>query len=404
MKLYLKQILALPASVKWLFFTEMFFGFAMGLWGINLNFHLADNGFNDAAIGNIIAIGSFTTATVSLLTGRLCDRFGYKLGMVSGSLVRAAGIVMMALAHRPELIFLGQFLFSIGGAFIETSETPLLLNLAKDKHAHVVYNLSFCVYHFAMFCGDLTGGMMPGWMHRQLGGYGMSILICGVLFALMGAGRAFLPGSPPADTASRFNFGILKQPIMVWFLLYGLLTSFTGALILPFSMVNTIFRETFGISDHMIGVMYSLSTLASCVAFFIVPILLETWRSTVIAYGVLTLNVVFFILLSFVSLGLFILIWLAFSFLNSVLLGAVEYHMIKAVPDRVRGTYSGLNVTLGCIGSGIGAYLSGIFLTDFSYSSLLLLGSVAVGAQILVFAFGCNKYLAPESRYLMQAA
>lgn len=404
MKQYMNLIIALPMAVKWLFFTEMFYGFAMGIWGINLNFHLADQGFNDAGIGNIIAIGSFTTAACSLLTGRLCDRFGFKLGMVSGSLVRALGIIIMAAAPRHELIFLGQFLFSIGGAFIETSETPLIFSVAKEKDMHIVYNLSFSVYHLAMFSGDLAGGMMPGWMHEQFGGYGMSIVICGILFALMGLGRLFLPGSQAPAAEHKFSVRTMRQPIMMWFLIYGLLTSFMGSLILPFSLVNTIYRDNFHITDNMIGVLYSLSTLLSCIAFFIAPIVLERWSNTSIAYCVLSLNVVFFILLSFVGFNLFVLIWLCFSFLNSILLGAVEYHMIKAIPDRIRGTYSGLNISVNAIGTGMGASVSGFILTYFSYSSLLLLGAAAVVVQIFVYAFGCNKYLSLDSRYVLQAA
>ncbi|MCX7921113.1 MAG: MFS transporter [Clostridia bacterium] len=402
MRQYLRLIGGLPFAIKWLLITELLYGFAMGIWGVSLNFHLADKGFNDIGIGNILAIGSIITAAASLIAGSLCGRVGFNKGMFFGSIIRSCGIVIMATAPSYHYIFLGQVLFSIGGAFIESSEFPLLLSLLKGKNVQVAYNLLFCVYQLSMLFGNLCGGFMPGVARGSFGKYGMAILLCGISFALMGISRYLLIKDESKKEPTKMSYNIIKHPMVLWFLLYGLIGGIIANLILPLSLVNTIFRDSFSLSDNRIGIVYSLSTLVSSIAFFIAPIVLSYWRNTRIAFTILVLNMLIFIFISRTGIVLFIILWLAFSFFDSILPGAVESHMLQAIPQKDQGTYSGLGICGNYIGMGIGANLSGLFLTHIDYSWLMILGAVFVFLQLLVYFFGCRKHVADETEFHWQ--
>lgn len=393
MRHYLRLISELPFSVKWLLITEMFYGFAMGIWGVNLNFHLIDRGYSDAGVGNLIAFGSVLTAAVSLFAGGICDKLGYRQGMVGGCLVRALGVVLMGLAPQPSYILLGQVLFSIGGAFLRSSELPLLLGLVEDRYMQVVYNLSFCAYQFAMLFGNILGGRLPGYLQQQFSQYGFSIMICAVMFALMGMGRQLLPKVKSENPNGKLSLAIVTNPMIFWFLIYGVLGGITANIVLPLSMVNMIYRNNFKLSDSMIGISYSLSTFISALAYFIAPVILERWKHSRLAYVIFTFNILSFACFTSVGVVMFVVLWLGFSFFNSVLPGAVETPMLQMVSHKDRGSYCGLGISANCIGMGIGGILSGWFLNYMNYSSLMLVGIGIFVIQALIYKLKCLKYL-----------
>lgn len=400
---YFRLILGLPLSVKWLLFTEMLYGFSMGIWGVNLNFHLIDKGFSNVNIGNLLAFGFIITAVVALVSGALGSKFGHTKAMVVGCMVRGLGIIFMALSNRTEFIFLGQALFSIGGALISSSEFPLLLDLLEEKQMQVAYNLSFSVYQFSMFFGNIIGGFIPEWLHNQIEHYKITIVICGILYLLMAFFRLFLPNKKGQASSNISYFKVSNIPMISMFLLFGLFDGVIANIILPLSQVNTFYRQSFNLSDESIGLLYSLSTLLSGIAFFIAPILLEKFDNSKITIFVLLLCSFCFVLFSFVPLLLFIIIWLAFSFIISIIPGSAESNMLKAVPQSQRGMYCGLGISSNSLGMGIGATLSGYFLTNVSYTGLMITGAIVILIQLGVYIFGIQRYVHPKEDIIWTA-
>lgn len=390
LKKYFRAIIDLPLSVKWILVTELFYGFAMGIWEVNLNFHLGDNGISNIGIGNIAALGAIVTAISSIFIGEICTRIGYKKGMIFGCFIRALGIAIIA--GYPKSLLGGQVLFSVGGAFLATTEFPLLMNLIEKKHMTLTYNLLFCTYQFSMFFGNLAGSFVSNSVRTTISGHSTYILICAILFAIMGMGRIFLPETHVKSNSSKLKVNIIKQPMIKWFLLYGLVWGIIENLILPLSLVNTIYKEVFKLSDSMIGIVFSFATLVSCITFFIAPLLLSWWKQEQFILVLFLINITCFLFLSFVNIKFFILIWLIISFIGSIFPGAIESNMLQAINEEDRGRYCGLGVTANCIGMGIGAKLSGFLLTYSNYSVLMIVGAVIAVIQFFIYSYGCKKY------------
>lgn len=299
------------------------------------------------------------------------------------------------MALFPGSIFLGQSMFSVGGAFLSTAEFPLMTELIEKKHIQLVYNLLFGAYQFSMFFGNLVGGFAPKTNHIGVDAYSIIILSCSVIFALMGIGRAFLPNSKPKVSSSGINFDFLKNPMIIWFLIYGLIEGIIENLVLPVSLINTVYKNVFNLSDASIGIIFSFATLVGCAAFFVAPVVLEKYDINQLSILLFGINVCCLLLQSFASLYIFVFLWLISVFIITIFIGISGSNMLKAVDDD-KGRYCGFVVTANCIGMAIGGKLSGFFLTYYTHSLLMAFAAILVLVQAFTYFYISNKYFYSE--------
>ena len=104
MRHYLRLIKNLPFSVKLFLLTEMLFGFSIGMWSLNLNFHLLAKGISKLDVGTVLLFGSIATAVFSLVAGEMSDRIGFHKAMVFGCIMQGMGMILITFA--PSLAFL----------------------------------------------------------------------------------------------------------------------------------------------------------------------------------------------------------------------------------------------------------------------------------------------------------
>ncbi len=387
----MRLILQLPAAVKLFLATELCFGFGTGIWNLNFNFHLKELGFSEVDLGTIAAFGSVSVAMVSVIAGRLCDRIGYHPAMVLGCLLKASGMAIIAALPGMEFAFAGQLISGIGDAFILPSEFPFLLSLVDEKYKSLVYNLLICAYLFAMFFGNLAGGYLPlrtNWLTTR---YEFSLLLSSLSFAMIGAGRYFLPRRKIESESKALSFSILKEKKLVWFLLYGVAGMMVFNMIS--SMVNIVYRKHFGLQDSVIGVLFSVSTLASCIAVFLLPVIIKGFKNYHTAVAVLTLNSITLAVMSLAGMQLFASLWIGFNVLRITLPGLVDSPMLQSMPENKQGTYSGMRIFANNIGMGLGAVLSGVFISSSRFGFLLLTASFVTVLQLVIYWKGCSKYI-----------
>lgn len=392
MKKYINSILTLPTPVKRFLLTELLYGVAYAVWNLLYNFHLSARGFSIAQITLVSSLGLALTAVLSLAAGHLCDRAGFRPAMVIGCLFRAAGIAATAALPGTVSIYLGQMLFSIGTALILSSEFPFILSLVGRESGNLVYNLLLCVANLGMLAGYVAAGLTPGWIPDGYYKYSPVLLASGVFFALIGITRGTLPNKPATAAGKPGSLKPLADRKTLLFSAYGALGSVVFSLVA--SMANIVYRSSFHLSDSDVGFTYSLLAVVSCASYFTAPLITKKFGAKKTAAAALSLAITGLVVMSFAGTGFFIVLWLLFFFLNSLLAGTVDSAMLHAIPDGSRGAYSGVRVFANNIGFGAGTALSGLILSHSGYPLIMLAGAALTVLQLVVLKVKCEKMFA----------
>lgn len=391
MRQYFRSILALPLAVKWFLLTEMVFGLSIGIWSINLNFHLKSCGFVDLGIGSILAFGSVTTAVFSFFAGGLCDRIGFHPAMLYGCIIKGIGMVVIAFSQIPAVAYAGFLIMSLGDSFVLSSEFPFILSLAEEKLKSSVYNLLICAFLFSMFFGNIIGGYLPGFFEGMRDIYFIPVLLSGILFLLLGIARSFLPKKKVDFTTKKISFDVLKDKKILMFLLYGLIMALAFNIL--GSMLNIIYRDSFHIGDNTVGLIFSVATVVMFISSLMVPVIIKRWKSENTAVVVMAINIPALLIMSVADFKLFLPLWILYSFLRLTLPGTVDSRMLQAIPEGNQGSYSGMRIFSNCIGMGIGSTLAGVILEYSNYSILLICCAFFTLLQLLAYFLGCRKHL-----------
>ncbi len=388
---YFRTIGGFPFPVKLFLATELFFGLGIGIWSINLNFHLKANGFSEADIGMILSVGSLLTAFLSLMAGQLCDRMGYHPAMWIGNLLKGSGMIIIAVFPWFNSAVLGQIVFSVGESLVLSCEFPFILGLVSPEFRNMVYSLLISFYLFAMFLGNLFGGYMNSIFYIDKKPYFISVLISGILIIILGILRIFLPKVKSVERSGKFFIYYIGNPKIIRFVIYGILVGMVYNILS--SMTNLVYRKQFGLSDGEIGIILAVSTVAGCVSAFLAPELVKRFSHKKIAVMAQIINIIFFLVMSAASFGIFTASWIVTSFTRNLMPASIDSLMLQSIPEPEQGVYSGIRIFGNYIGMGIGAYLAGSIIMYSGTFLLMIAAAVASIAQMCVYLFGCRRFL-----------
>ncbi len=143
-----------------------------------------DMRLSGGVIGLILGLRTFSQQGMFILGGTLSDRYGAKVVILSGCMIRVAGYLLLALGQSLWPIILGACLTGIGGALFSPSIEALLAK--AGTHSEVNGKRSRAEW-FALFavCGELgavlgpvVGALLTGLGFRQVALAGAWGLCC----------------------------------------------------------------------------------------------------------------------------------------------------------------------------------------------------------------------------------
>jgi MFS transporter, DHA1 family, multidrug resistance protein len=134
----------------------MWFGFFMMMPLMAV--HITDDLALGATIaGLVLAIRQFVQFGLGLFTAALADWAGYRLMMMVGMLVRAAGFFWLAFAADVLTLILSASVSAIGGAFFDSSGKAALAALSKGYKRETIFSLNATIGNLGMSTGPLAG-------------------------------------------------------------------------------------------------------------------------------------------------------------------------------------------------------------------------------------------------------
>jgi len=132
--------------------------FAFGFLEVYLPLRLSDVGWKPAAIGPLFTVQVLSTTLSKPLMGRLTDRYGRVVLIVTGLLESAASMLTIGVTQNYWLLLLSSALFGLGLAAVTASTAALVTDLAHES----AYGAAMGVLSSIMDVGQSTGPMLGG--------------------------------------------------------------------------------------------------------------------------------------------------------------------------------------------------------------------------------------------------
>jgi MFS family permease len=352
-------------------------------WQLFFNIYMLQSGFTRDFLGIVNSMPALTGLLLGIPIGRLSDRIGRKKALFIGILMSGLAYLGQVVFKEPLLIIVMSALGGIFFMFIIVSGAPLMMKLSDASNRTLLFSLTYGLQTVAGAVGSVFAGQLPAFFGDLLGVDSTSatayqaVLIVTVLFgttALIPLWMMREPQTVQTKTESdiqrtgRFGLPRLTAKLATPNLLIGL----GAAILIPY--MNVFFKDRFAISDSLLGLLFSLSSLFIGIGSLVAPRLTTRLGGKIrtIAFTQLS-SVIFMLIIGFVPV-----LWMAgFAFLMRAALMNMAAPLYSAfsmeqTPEHQQGlTSSVLNIAWQ-IGWSIGPFTSGVVQQRYGFTPLFL--------------------------------
>jgi MFS family permease len=365
------------------------------------NIYLRTRGFDLDFIGLLNAIPSGAALLVGVPMGIVSDRIGRRRAMIIGLAVATLAAWMLVTANSRAVMVLMAAIMGIANSLYFLSMAPFMMKASGERERTLLFSLNFGLTTLSGVVGNLLAGQLPAWFGAWLGvgaesaGAYQAVLVASVF----GGGLALLPlwfisevhwPGPSREPPIGFeDFRRLFRPAVLRLATPNIIIGFGAAILIPY--LNLFFKGQHGISDEVLGVLFSLSALVTGVATVFGPRIAERLGGKVRAVVFTQSASILFLLV----MGFSPMFWLSgFAFLVRGALMNLSNPLYAAfamerTAERERGAVNSMMQLLWEVGWTVGPYLSGVVQARWGFSPLFIatasLYSVAIGLTWLFF-------------------
>jgi len=372
-------------------------GFSIAVYSLFFNLYILSLGKSSSFLGILVALPMAMNLLFALPAGLLADRIGYRRGLLLGTTLTIASIVGIALSSSISGLILFSVVSGLGNSLIWVVGAPFMMENSLEEGRMHLFSVQFSMNTFSGFFGFLIGGSLPGLFARYLripsGGpvpYRVTLLVSAGLMAVAliplfllhkskreGHSEAIHPREAFADTG-------LTARLLIPEIVIGL----GAGLLVPY--FNVFFKQTFSVSDGLLGTLFAGQSIAIGIATLTAPLLAARWGKIRAVAATQLASIPFLLLLGYSNL----LTVAAVGFLARAALmnmGGPLYSafaMERIAPQR-RAAVNGI-LTMSWSGSfALSNWVSGNLQGTVGFSPLFLLTCIAyvIGASLTYIFF-----------------
>jgi MFS family permease len=326
---------------------------------------------------------------------------GRKQAMIIGILFSSLTFLGQVTFKQPAVLILMAALTGIFNMFVIVSMSPLMMKLSDAENRTLLFSLNYGLQTLAGAVGSLFAGQLPALFGSLLDVGATSavayqvVLIITLLLgttALIPLWKMTEPHTPETQpTPGSRSAGLLSglTGLTVKLATPNFLIGVGAAILIPY--MNVFFKDRFAISDSLLGLLFSLSSLFIGVGSLIGPRLTTRLGGKIrtVAFTQLA-SVVFMLMIGFIPS-----LWVAgFAFLMRAALMNMSAPLYAAfcmeqTPAHQQGLASSVLNSAWVIGWAVGPYLSGVVQQRYGFSPLFItttiLYLIAVGVMWKMF-------------------
>lgn len=381
---YLQPIRGFNSAARLLLWVTIINGIIISGWQLFFNIYILQSGFSREFLGIVNSLPALMGLIFGLPMGRFSDRIGRKSALIIGVALSSIGYLGQVIFKQPVLIII---MSAIAGAFymlIIVSTSPLMMKLSDANNRTMLFSLNYGLQTIAGAVGSLFAGQLPA-LFGNLFHVGATdalayraVLIVTVLIGTTAlfplwkmkepATRSTTPEPESIPTGIRSGLTRLTFKLATPNFLIG----FGAAILIPY--MNVFFKDKFDISDSLLGLLFSLSSLFIAIGALFGPVLTTRLGGKIRTVAFTQLgSVVFMLMIGFVPsiwiAGFAVLVRSALMNMSSPLYSAF---CMEQTPEHQQGTASSLLNIAWQVGWSVGPYISGIVQERYGFSPLFI--------------------------------
>ena len=381
-------------------------GIVFSIWWLFFNFYILELGFSREYLGLVTSATSAAALLLGIPLGVLSDRIGRKKAMIWGVSIYIVAMGLEVLLLNPNMILMMAFISGAGHTLYFISQPPFMMKVSNAQNRTLLFSLNFGLVTLSGAVGSLFAGQLPALFGDLLGVAANSasayraVLFSAVILSSLTLLPLFLIREPYTANGDVVNNrdGItnslpvilhslkttITRPITLKLSLPTLMIGFGAAILIPY--MNIFFRDTFAISDHTLGIVFSLSALMTGVGSLIAPRLTTELGSKIRAI-VLTqsLSVVFLLILGFSPFfGLAAVAFLLRSSLMNMSVPLFDTFSMEHVREQEQATVVSVKELAWQAGWTVGPFISGIVQESYGFTPLFITTAVLYAISIIM--------------------
>jgi len=385
---YIQPIRTFKHDARLFLWMTVVNGIIFSGWQLFFNIYMLERGITREYLGIINSLPSLTGLLLGIPIGRLSDRIGRRRAIIIGIALSSLAFFGQVTFKQPALILLMSALTGIFNMFTIVSVSPLMMKLSDLNNRTLLFSLNYGLQTIAGAVGSLFAGQLPALFGNILHvgptdavAY-QAVLITTVLLgttALIPISMMKEPQTPqtPLEAGSRATSprsGLTRLTVKL--AAPNFLIGIGAAILIPY--MNVFFKDQFQISDSLLGLLFSLSSLFIGIGSLIGPRLTTRLGGKIrtVAFTQLA-SVVFMLMIGFIPS-----LWVAgFAFLMRAALMNMSAPLYSAfcmeqTPERQQGFVSSVMNVAWQIGWSVGPYLSGLVQVRYGFTPLFITTTV----------------------------
>jgi len=412
---YLEPIRSFHRPARLFLLMTIIDGVILSGWQLFFNFYMLQSGSTREFLGLVNSMPSAAGLIFGLLVGRVSDRIGRKLSMIIGIAFASLFMLAQVTFRQPAVIAGAAFLMGIFNMLFLVSQAPLMVKLSNTENRTMLFSLNFGLQTIAGAVGSVFAGQLPALFGTLLNVQEHSasayqaVLITSVLLGTTALIPVWLmeePKTAQAEIEAHREASKGRPPssliaLTIKMTIPNVLIGFGAAVLIPY--MNVFFKHRFDISDSLLGILFSVSSLLIGIASILAPRLAARLGGKMRAVIVTQAASLVFLL----TIGFAPFLWLsAFGFLMRSALMNMSAPLYSAfcmehTPEHRQGFVNSILGLSWNIGWAIGPYVSGVVQEKYGFTPLFITTSTL---YLLAIILAWRFFVRQESVAIPHAA
>ncbi|HUH98405.1 MAG TPA: MFS transporter [Anaerolineales bacterium] len=402
---YIDPIRSFNRAARLFLLMMLIYGLIYSGWQLFFNFYILQNGFSRDFLGLVNSLPFAAGLIGGIPLGRLSDRIGRRPALIIGFVFYSIAL-LMEITFRPPILIAGSaFLSGVFNMLFIISQAPLMVKLSDENNRTMLFSLNYGLQTIAGAVGSLFAGQLPAafgtLLHISADSatayqavlvvtilLGMTALIPLWLMAEPSAPRPVMPGAGlPLDLATgpastRPAAGLTEMTLKM--IAPQVLIGFGAAILIPY--MNVFYKYSFNISDSLLGILFSLSSVMIGIGTLIGPRLSTRLGGKVRALvATQSSSLVFLFLMGFAPV-----LWLsAIGYLMRTALMNMASPLYSAfcmehTPEHQQGFVNSILNLSWNVGWAVGPFVSGVVQQAYGFAPLFIATAVLYFSAIIL--------------------
>lgn len=346
--------------------SEIILSFGIGMVMYAQPFFFASAQISDKGIGTLFAINSAVGALAGFFLGSVADKFGASRMWKLSTFLLAFGYCVMSLTHHLVIWGLMAGISGLGGSLLMSTENVVLSALTNATEKSGILSKFVAMYTFVMGVGFIVSGLIS-----SADGFKAAMMM-GSFIAITSLILRVWTKVPDAISHTYFRWPSKRLWLMSGFsVLFGL----AMGLLAPF--ITLILESNFHLSIHSTSLVAAAGTFMVSAGSFTVSFLVRRFQIGT------TLFLSFFAsVMTTIGLALtgnpmaFVGLYFARTAASSVPQPIIDATFLNFSHQTEFSQMFGVRVFGNNVGTAIGSYVGGSFLSHHALAGLLMLSAI----------------------------